>query len=120
MSKQSNFLPTSISGALKSLGTKLCGFLLLVIGVVFIVALLFHNPYLDGFASASTFGNQGIVGNIVGFCRYSVGFVPSLFLFLCLSRFGFVLISGNNKTQRQNIICCAGSLRFVLVVLGSV
>lgn len=123
MSNQSKFLPSSVTGALKNLGTKLCGIALLAVGALFVVALLFNNPYLDGFACASTFGNQGIIGNIVVFFRYSVGFLPTLFLFLCLTRFGFVLISGNRGDMppeynllRGFVALCFGCAGFGLVV----
>lgn len=92
--KQSNFLPESISIMLRNLALRSGGILLCLISLIFIFVLFFYNPYLDGFATASNFGNQGIVGNIVGFIKYFIGFFPTLFLFACLGRFGLSLFVG--------------------------
>lgn len=123
VSKQSKFLPDSVSGALKSLWVRVCGFFVFVFGVWAIVALVFHNPYLDGFAAASNFGNQGIGGNFVGFVRYSVGFIPGAFLFLCAIRFGFELMLGRRSDDaveynflRGFVALCLGSAAFGLLV----
>lgn len=94
MEKQSKFLPERVSGALKSLAKRVIGGVILAVGLWAVFALMFHNPYLDGFAAASTFGNQSLMGNIVGFVRFGIGFVPALFLFLCIARWGLVLLCG--------------------------
>ena len=56
MEKQSKFLPDRVSGALKSLIKRIAGGVLLAIGLWALWALFFFNPYLNGFAAASTFG----------------------------------------------------------------
>ena len=94
MANKTKFLPDSMSGAIKSLGARLCGVLVFALSAWATFALIFYNPYLDGFAAAGNFGNQSLMGNIVGFLQYSIGFVPSLFLSLCGCRFGFRLILG--------------------------
>ena len=85
MSKQSKFLPDSMSGALRSIIGKLFGIAIFLIAAWAVLALIFHNPYLDGLSAAGNFGNQSIMGNVVGFLRYAVGFVPAMFLLPCCS-----------------------------------
>ncbi|MBR5904481.1 MAG: hypothetical protein IKZ49_03015 [Alphaproteobacteria bacterium] len=89
--KQSNFLPESISVMLRSLLTRIFGIFLCFISLWFIFGLFFYDPYLTGFEAVGSFGNQGIVGYIVGFVKYMVGFIPTLFLLLCMGRFGLSL-----------------------------
>ena len=81
MSGQSRFLPESVSGALRGLCAKLCGFAVLIFAAWSIIALIFHNPYLDGVAAAGNFGTQSLMGNFVGLFRYTIGYIPTLFLF---------------------------------------
>lgn len=92
--KQSNFLPESISIMLRNLMIRSAGIALCLVSLILIFILFFYNPYLDGFASASNFGNQGIIGNFVGIVKYLIGFFPTLFLFACLGRFGLSLFVG--------------------------
>ena len=94
MNKKSNFLPESISVMLRGLALRGCGILLGLISVYLIFTLFFVNPYLSGFAAQGSFGTQSFVGNIVVFIRYYIGFIPTLFLFLCLGRFGLSLLIG--------------------------
>ena len=86
MKSESKFLPDSVSGALKSLFARACGAAILLVGAWALIALFFHNSYLDGFASASTFGNQSFMGNVISFMRYMIGFIPSLLLILCTNQ----------------------------------
>ncbi len=88
MKSKAKFLPDSVSGALKSLFVRVSGFATLLIGMWALLALFFQQPYLDGFACASTFGNQSVMGNAVGFMRYVIGWIPSAFLILCVMRSG--------------------------------
>ncbi len=88
MANKANLLPERVSGALKSLALRGAGVVLLLLGVWLTLALFFHNPYLNGFGASSGFGEQSVIGNIVGFIRYGIGFIPTLFLFLCLARTG--------------------------------
>ena len=87
MAKKSKFLPESISGALKNLWGRVFGGLVFILGAWATLALLFYNPYLDGFGVAISFGNQSVMGWIVGTVRYGVGVVPGLFLLMYISNF---------------------------------
>ena len=80
--RKSNFLPERVSGALKSLTQRIIGACVCVVALWAVFAMLFYNPYLDGFGVSSTFGNQSIMGYLVGMVRYAVGVIPGLFLFL--------------------------------------
>ncbi len=106
MNKESRFLPERMSGALKSMAVRVFGAGLMVLGVCLVIALFFHDPYLDGFAAASTFGSQSVLGQIAGFVRYSVGFIPTLFVFLCLVRGGMALAINlsEDTTPEYNIL----------------
>ncbi len=122
MSGQSRFLPESVSGALRGLCAKLCGFAVLIFAAWSIVALMFHDPYLDGVAAAGNFGTQSLMGNFVGVFRYAIGYVPTLFLFLCIARFGLILMSGavRDGTPEYNILrgfvaICLGAAGFGLI-----
>ena len=61
---------------------------MIAVGLWAVIALVFHNPYLDGWAAAGNYGEQSVMGNVVGFLRYGVGFIPTLFLLLCVIRWG--------------------------------
>ncbi len=91
MEKKSHFLPESISAVLRNLALRGAGILLCFLSLWMILALIFSNPYLSGVGAHGSFGNQGIIGNIVGFMRYVIGFIPTLFLLACLGRFGVSL-----------------------------
>ena len=91
MDKRTHFLPESISVVLRNLSLRAVGFVLCLMSLWFVFSLVFFNPYLSGFAAYGSFGNQGITGNIISFMKYMIGFVPTLFLFLCLGRFGISL-----------------------------
>lgn len=106
MSEKSRFLPEKLSGALKDLAWRLLGGLMFLFGAVAVLAALFHNPYLDGWAVSSTFGNHGIMGNFIAFMRYVFGFIPMMFLFLCLMRGGVYFIGGRSDeaTPEYNIL----------------
>ena len=106
MEKKSRFLPERLSGALKDLAWRLLGGLMFLFGGVAILAAVFHNPYLDGWATASTFGNHGLMGNFIAFMRYVFGFMPMIFLFLCLMRGGLYFIGGRSDdvTPEYNVL----------------
>lgn len=116
MEKQSKFLPDRVSGALKSLIKRIAGGVLLAIGLWALWALFFFNPYLNGFAAASTFGEQSIMGQVVGFLRYGVGFIPAMFLILCIARWGLAWIAGweEETAPEYNFLRC-----FVVLCLGA-
>lgn len=116
MASNSKFLPERVSNAMKSLALRSAGAAMLLLGVWFTFALIFNDPYLDGFAAASGFGTQSVVGNIVGFIRYGIGFIPALFLFLCIARTGlsFVMNWSAERAPEYNLLrgfiaVCAGS-----------
>jgi len=92
MNRKTHFLPESVSLVLRSFSLRVVGFLLCLISLWFIISLIFFNPFLSGFAAHGSFGAHGITGNIIGFIKYIIGFVPTLFLFLCLGRFGISLL----------------------------
>lgn len=115
-------MPDSVSGALKSLAKRLSGAALVLAGVTAIFSLIFHDPYLDGFATASTFGTQSFMGQIVGVVRYVVGFVPALFIFMVLARTGLVWLfkwdegaAAFYNFLRSFVAVCAGSAAFGLI-----
>jgi len=92
MDKKSNFLPESLSALLRSLALRGLGFVVSLLALWFILVLFFGGSYLSGIAVQSSFGSQGLIGGTVAFVRYVVGFIPALFLFLCLMRFGLSLL----------------------------
>ncbi|MBP9999230.1 MAG: DNA translocase FtsK [Proteobacteria bacterium] len=125
MEKKSRFLPERLSGALKDLAWRLLGGLMFLFGGVAILAAVFHNPYLDGWATASTFGNHGLMGNFIAFMRYVFGFMPMIFLFLCLMRGGLYFIGGRSDdvTPEYNVLrgfiaLCFGCMAFGMLVPG--
>ena len=122
MSGQSRFLPESVSGALRGLCAKLCGVAILILAAWLVVTLIFHNPYLTGVAASGNFGTQSLIGNFVGLFRYVIGYVPTLFLFLCIARAGLILLSGaaRDGTPEYNILrgfvaICLGAAGFGLI-----
>jgi S-DNA-T family DNA segregation ATPase FtsK/SpoIIIE len=92
MAKKQNFLPDSLSSAARGAVFRGIGLALALAGAWLCFSLLFHDPYLDGFAAASSFGRQSLIGNIAGFAVYGVGFVPALFVFLFLARCGVAMM----------------------------
>jgi len=126
MSGKSRFLPEKLSGALKSLAWRVLGLVMFLFGGVAILAAVFHDSYLDGWAVSSTFGNHGLMGNLISFLRYSVGFIPMIFLFLCLMRSGVTLIGGREQESapeynllRGFIALCLGCMGFGMLIPGS-
>ena len=123
MEGQSRFLPESVSGALKNIARRAWGTILILVGAWAVFALLFFNPYLDGFATASTFGNQSVMGNVVAFLRYSVGTVLALFLLLCVVRAGISRAMNwtDDNAPEYNLMrifvaLCAGAAAFGLIM----
>ncbi len=125
--KNSNkFLPDSISGMLRALVARVFGACVCVLGVWAVFATLFYDPYLSGFGVAGTFGAQSIMGYVVGFVRYAIGAVPTLFVFLCIARFGFmraIALSGDGAPEydflRGFIAVCLGAAGFGLIMPAS-
>ena len=116
MNKKAKFLPESISRVLRNLSVRALGVFFCLISAWLVFALFFYNPYLSGFSAHGTFGNQGIIGNIVVFVRYVVGFIPSLFLFLCLGRFGLSLFIGWDEERAPEYNLLRG---FVTLCIGA-
>ena len=92
MEKKSHFLPASISAMLRKLMLRCVGIVLCCLSLWLVFALIFSDPYLSGFAAQGTFGKHGLIGNLVGFIRYEIGFIPAMFVFACLGRFGVSLL----------------------------
>ena len=116
MTRKSKFLPDSISATLRNIGVRVCGIVLCLLSLWLVLTLFFMDPYLSGFAAQGSFGNQGIMGNIVGFIRYCVGFIPALFLFLCLGRFGLGLFVGWDEERAPEYNLLRG---FITLCLGA-
>jgi len=105
MAKKQKFLPDSIRGAARGVAFRGTGAALAFIGIWFCFALIFHNPYLDGFMTASTFGRQSLVGNIISFILYGIGFVPAIFVFLFIARNGVsMMLKWEEEFPEYNII----------------
>ncbi|MFQ6739124.1 MAG: DNA translocase FtsK [Alphaproteobacteria bacterium] len=115
MESGKRFLPENVSIALRKFTIRVVGVLLCAVGVWLICALIFRNPYLDGWAVASNYGRQSFIGNVVGFLRYGIGFIPTLFLFLCVVRWGLSWLIGNieNTTPEYNVLRA-----FIAICLG--
>ena len=127
MKSESKFLPDSVSGALRSIFSRICGAAILICGAWLLIALFFHNSFLDGFACASTFGSQSFMGNVVSFIRYMIGFVPSLFLVLCIMRWGVSMAMNwvpeyapEYNLLRGFIAICVGAAGFGIVAPSAV
>ena len=123
MAGQSKFLPQRVSDALKSLAARTFGAVVCVLGIWATFALLFYNPYLDGFGVASSFGNQSIMGYVVGMVRYAVGVIPGLFVFLCIARWGGATLIGLDGADapeynflRGFIAMCLGAIGFGMLM----
>jgi len=101
---------------LRNLSLRAVGVLFCLLSVWFIFSLMFSNSYLSGFAVQGSFGSQGITGNIVSFVRYMIGFIPTLFLFLCLGRFGVSLFVGWDEERAPEYNLLRG---FVTLCFGS-
>ena len=91
MRKRTRLLPESISIVLRDLSLRGVGVVFCLLSLFLILKLFFMNPYLSGISTVSSMGENGIFGNAVSFMRYVIGFIPTLFLFLCLGRFGLSL-----------------------------
>lgn len=122
MGDTSKFLPDSVLGALKGFAIKLCGIAVALFAAWAVLALLIHNPYLDGVSAAGNFGNQSLMGNFVGMLRYMIGYIPTLFLLLCIGRYGINLMlgGGGDGTPEYNILrgfvaVCLGAAGFGLI-----
>lgn len=123
---ESKFLPDSVAGALKRLVARVIGAGLMLIGLWAVFALVFHNPYLDGFAAAGTLGRQGIMGQVASFVRYVVGFIPAMFVFLCVARLGYARLAAwqsdvapEYNFLRGFIAMCMGAIGFGLLAPSS-
>ena len=92
-SSKSNFFPESVSSALKVLVKRVCGGLMMGLALWACGAMVLFDPFLDGFAVVSTFGNQSVMGAVVGFLYYFIGVVPTLFVVLCVARWGLAWLA---------------------------
>lgn len=126
MSTKSKFLPQAISQALKNLTMRIIGGGVMFFALWLSIVLIFFNPYLDGFGVASTFGNQSIIGNLVGIIRYAIGTIPALFLFLSFARWGLTRLFGwtQDSAPEYNLLrgfvaICVGAAGFGLIARSS-
>ena len=67
------------------------------------------------------------MGNVVGFLRYGVGFIPALFLFLCVIRWGISWLVSNIDTSapeynflRTFVALCLGASAMGMIWPGNV
>ena len=127
MRKKSKFLPDSVSVFLRNIASRAVGLILCVLSLWFIIDLFFMDQYLTGFGVESSFGNQGLVANVVMFIKYGIGFIPSLFLFACLGRFGLSLFSAWDEERapeynllRGFVTLCIGCAGFGLLSASNV
>jgi S-DNA-T family DNA segregation ATPase FtsK/SpoIIIE len=115
MSQSTRFLPESLTAALKNFAARAAGALLLILGIGLIIALVRHDAFLSGFMTASNFGRQSFIGNIISFIIFGIGFIPALFVFLYISRVGAAILFGwTDETPEYNAL-----LAFIAVVLGA-
>ncbi|MBR1380485.1 MAG: DUF87 domain-containing protein [Alphaproteobacteria bacterium] len=122
MAGQSKFLPDSVSSALRRIAVRVSGGAIFIVSIWAIVALVFHNAYLDGFAASGNFGHQTIMGNIVGVLRYAFGFLPALFVLMCCARTGIkILFTWTDDTApeynllRAFVAVCVGAAGFGMI-----
>ncbi len=117
MAKKEKFLPERMSNALRGLALRGIGGVMVLVGLWLVLVLMLHNPYLSGFSAAGNFGDQSVIGNIVGFLRYCIGWVPSLFLFLCLIRAGIFYLVNWEPVHAPEYNLLRG---FIAVCVGAV
>ena len=121
MSSPTRFLPESVSAALKSFALRVVGAVLLAIGLGFAIALIRFDPWLSGYGAASTFGRQNIFGNVVGLCIHGIGWIPSLFVFLYITRCGATLLFGwLDAAPEYNILRAFLAATFAAAGLGCI
>lgn len=118
MEGKSRFLPEKLSGALRSLAWRMLGLGMVVFGGIAVWAAVFHNSYLDGWAVSSTFGSHGLMGNFISFMRYVFGFIPMIFLFLCIMRSGVNLIGGRESETSPEYNLLRGFIALGLGCMG--
>jgi len=103
--KSKRFLPESIENAMWSIASVSFGIGLFVLALVLILSLVFHNPWLAGVAAESTIARQSIIGNIIGAFIFTIGFIPTLFVFLYMGRIGInILIKQPDPAPEYNIM----------------
>ncbi|MCQ2562753.1 MAG: hypothetical protein MJ158_04035, partial [Alphaproteobacteria bacterium] len=95
MKAKESFLPQSMRSVFHEIYIYLIGICVVCVSVWLIIALFFYNSTLSGFGIFGTFGEHYYTGKIIGFIKYVIGFIPELFLFMCLGRFGLSLLSSN-------------------------
>ena len=122
-SSKSNFFPESVSSALKVLVKRVCGGLMMGLALWACGAMVLFDPFLDGFAVVSTFGNQSVMGAVVGFLYYFIGVVPTLFVVLCVARWGLAWLanwSDDSSTEynflRFFVALCVGAAGLGLIM----
>lgn len=123
MAKSSKFFPESISSALKVLVKRVAGVVMLALAIWLLIAAIVFNPYLDGFAAASTFGTQSVMGQVIGFLYYFIGVIPTLFVILCIARWGLAWmanwhddVSPEYNFLRFFIALCVGATGLGLIM----
>ena len=125
MDKSIKLVPERVSAAFKNLVTRTLGGAMLLVALWMGISLFWHNPYLDGFGTASHFGEMGLMGNLIAFMRFGIGGVPTLFLILCVARYGMSLMfnQSGGRTPEYNLLrgfiaVCAGAAGFGMIAPG--
>jgi S-DNA-T family DNA segregation ATPase FtsK/SpoIIIE len=112
--KSKRILPESISNALKALSLRALGAALFGAACIFVIAFFLHNPWLAGVGTASDFGVQSLIGNIISGMIYVVGWLPALFLLLYIARAGWNILSRGPWSPEYDTIRA-----FLAVILGA-
>lgn len=116
MAKTVKLFPERVSGALKTLLARVTGVGVVCLAIWMMAALISHNPYLDGFGAASTLGDQTAMGNLIGFLRFGMGVIPTLFLILCLMRLGALMLLNNRDSGSPEYNFMRG---FIAICMGA-
>ena len=97
MAQNARLLPEFVSEFLKSAAARSVGILVFLLGAALTVGLIWRNPYLAGFAVASSFGSAGMFSNIINFILFGIGWIPALFLFVYIMRTGVMIFARMNS-----------------------
>ena len=92
------------------------GAVLFSAGLVFVIAFFLHNPWLAGVGTASDFGSQSVVGNIISGMIYTVGWLAALFILLYVMRVGANILFGRLRESSPEYDTIRA---FLAVILGA-
>ncbi|MCL2331785.1 MAG: FtsK/SpoIIIE domain-containing protein [Proteobacteria bacterium] len=108
-------MPKFISEFIRSAAIRLVGVLIFSLGAILLAGLILHDSALAGFGAASNFGAHGVIGNIISFMLYGIGWLPALFLFVYIMRLGVVIFARlENPSPEYDAI-----LAFLAIIFGA-